>query len=582
MSGNTQNFKICSINVNGLNDVRKRRLVFNNLRKLKNSIILLQETHCRPGNGRLWKSQWGSSLFLNETSGNSGGVATLFSRDLDPKFLEIVPSTKNRFLITKFTMFGETYKIVNLYMPTADRERNQLEVLQELNTLLESDEDSLLFIGGDLNLVFDEALDRSGYSLDKIINKQFPAQLFCFMENYDIQDIWRVQNPQAKVFSWSRTDKLVRLDYLLTPESFPGQIRDSRPQICSYSDHRMIAITIRPSIQPRGRGFWKLRTSLLHREDYCKEVVEWVDRAKKDSVGLSPDNRWEFIKMRIREGSIKFARQLKEKTMYLETELETRLIALEKELDSSGEVREEFHDIKRELYQIQLIRARESMIRARTRWVGKGERPTKYFLNLEKKSFTAKTMTAVLDERGNRLTDPDDILAFEKRHFTSQYALDPSNLEAHARGEDVPFLQPSERSISDLDRVLLNRDISLEELEFTLKEMNKGKAPGCDGIPPEFYKKFWGILGPNMLQSFLYSFDSGILSPNQRRGIISLIPNKGKDKVNIWNWRPISMLNADFKILAKALARCLSSVIPSLINPNQTGFTPFTLHRKQH
>lgn len=77
MSDTNSNFHIFSINVNGLNDIRKRRLVLNSLRKLKNSIILLQETHCRPGNGRLWKSQWGSPLFLTETSGNSGGVATL-------------------------------------------------------------------------------------------------------------------------------------------------------------------------------------------------------------------------------------------------------------------------------------------------------------------------------------------------------------------------------------------------------------------------------------------------------------------------------------------------------------------------
>lgn len=73
MSAQVHNFKIISVNVNGLNDVRKRRLVFNTLKKYKNAIILLQESHCRYGNGRLWKSQWGSTLFLTEQSGNTGG-----------------------------------------------------------------------------------------------------------------------------------------------------------------------------------------------------------------------------------------------------------------------------------------------------------------------------------------------------------------------------------------------------------------------------------------------------------------------------------------------------------------------------
>lgn len=116
---------------------------------------------------------------------------------------------------------------------------------------------------------------------------------------------------------------------------------------------------------------------------------------------------------------------------------------------SSSEAREEFHDVKRELYQIQLIRAREGMVRARARWVGEGEHPTKYFLNLEKKRFTAKTMTTVLDEKGDILSDPNDILAFEKRFFTSQHAPNYSNREAQSRGEDELFLLQSDRSISE-------------------------------------------------------------------------------------------------------------------------------------
>lgn len=257
MSDTNLNFKIISINVNGLIDIRKRRLVFNSLRKLKNSIILLQETHSKPGNIRLWKSQWGSPSFFTETSRNLGGVATVFSRDLHLTFLEVVLSRQNRFLITKFSLYGETYKITNVYMPTADRERSQIEVLQELEASLKSDDDSLLVIGGDLNLSFDETLDRFGYSLDKITNKNFRTHLSSFLETFDLQDIWRIQNPQVKGFSWSRSGKMARLGYLFTPESFPGQIKASQPRICTYSDHRIIAITIRPSIQPKGRGFWK-------------------------------------------------------------------------------------------------------------------------------------------------------------------------------------------------------------------------------------------------------------------------------------------------------------------------------------
>lgn len=76
-------------------------------------------------------------MFLTEESGNSGGIATLFSRDLDPSFLEITPSKHHRFLITEFSLQGEEYKLVNLYMPTSDRERSQVETLKELNDSLD-------------------------------------------------------------------------------------------------------------------------------------------------------------------------------------------------------------------------------------------------------------------------------------------------------------------------------------------------------------------------------------------------------------------------------------------------------------
>lgn len=147
-----QSFKIASINVNGLRDVRKRRLVFNYLKKFKRTIFLLQETHCPPGNGRLWKSQWGSSMFLTEESGNTGGIATLFSSDLDPSFSEIVPSRHRRFLITEFSLKGEEYKLVNLYMPTSDKERMQIETLEELGMCLLIQDGPHLFLGGGISM----------------------------------------------------------------------------------------------------------------------------------------------------------------------------------------------------------------------------------------------------------------------------------------------------------------------------------------------------------------------------------------------------------------------------------------------
>ena len=75
-----------------------------------------------------------------------------------------------------------------------------------------------------------------------------------------------------------------------------------------------------------------------------------------------------------------------------------------------------------------------------------------------------------------------------------------------------------------------------------------------------------------MVSSFNHAFRSGTLSISQRRGIISLIPKKNKDKTLLDNLRPISLLNVDYKILTKTLAQRLEKVLPTVINPYQTGY----------
>ena len=75
-----------------------------------------------------------------------------------------------------------------------------------------------------------------------------------------------------------------------------------------------------------------------------------------------------------------------------------------------------------------------------------------------------------------------------------------------------------------------------------------------------------------MTESFNFAFQSRKLSITQRRGIISLIPKKFKDKTMLENLRPISLLNVGYKIVTKAIAKRLEKVLPSIINPDQTGY----------
>ena len=91
--------------------------------------------------------------------------------------------------------------------------------------------------------------------------------------------------------------------------------------------------------------------------------------------------------------------------------------------------------------------------------------------------------------------------------------------------------------------------------------MESGKWPGTDGIPAEFYKVFWDDVSPFLVAALNLSFTQGHLSISQRRGLITLMPKKDKPLQHLKNWRPISLLNCDYKIATKAIAARMKNML---------------------
>ncbi len=102
--------------------------------------------------------------------------------------------------------------------------------------------------------------------------------------------------------------------------------------------------------------------------------------------------------------------------------------------------------------------------------------------------------------------------------------------------------------------------------------MRKGKSPGPDGIPPEFYLTFWPLIGPLLVDMIQYSIKVGSFPRDVNSALISLLLKKGKDPVECSSYRPLSLLNADLKIYAKILAQQLQGHMTELVHSDQTGF----------
>ena len=158
----------------------------------------------------------------------------------------------------------------------------------------------------------------------------------------------------------------------------------------------------------------------------------------------------------------------------------------------------------------------------------------------------------------------DVITAFYSDLFSSQ----PTDSNSR-----VSLLQHVTSTLSPVDSEVCEGILSLEECKAALVGMARGKAPGSDGLPMEFYLKFWDLLGEDLVCVLNSCFRSGQLSQSQRRGVISLSFKKG-DRLDIRNWRPISLLNVDYKFAARAIAGRLLKVIHIVVARDQTCGVP--------
>ena len=75
-----------------------------------------------------------------------------------------------------------------------------------------------------------------------------------------------------------------------------------------------------------------------------------------------------------------------------------------------------------------------------------------------------------------------------------------------------------------------------------------------------------------VIDSYQYTYDLNEMSISQRQSIITLLPKPEKDTKYLKNWRPISLLNIDYKLLTKCLAFRLKKILPNIIHSDQTGF----------
>ena len=346
------------------------------------------------------------------------------------------------------------------------------------------------------------------------------------------------------------------------------------------TDNSLITIKVALHSNQRGTGFWKLNSSFLSDINYVNQIrraIQEVLTEYENDDDVNPALLWEMIKLKVREQSFKFAADKKAKLNRKEEEIERRINALQNLIESNHIGEQEKQDAfieqeekKTELERIIEYRTKGAILRARCRWDNEGEKNTKFFLNFEKRHFNSGVINQLKTGNSSFVSTDKEILNECEHFFKNLYS---SHKDAQHVEDSNFFFENSTRKMLDSDEKedcegLLTKAECLQ----AAKNMEPDKTPGSDGLPADFYKVFWNDISDYLVNSINYAFGKGQLSVTQRRGIIKLIPKKDAEPDLIRNWRPITLLNCDYKIAAKAVANRLKKVIPKLVNSDQTGF----------
>ena len=160
------------------------------------------------------------------------------------------------------------------------------------------------------------------------------------------------------------------------------------------------------------------------------------------------------------------------------------------------------------------------MFCSKARWIEQGEKPTKYFFNLEKKKYEKKVIKELKTENpAELLTNFKDIGNKIEEHFTQLLSrqivedetMNKVNFDSFVKELEIPKLAKEEQD-------LMEHDLSIEEIKNAIKHFQKRKTPGVDGFPVEFYETFIEQIGPNLLDSYNEAFQENKLSGFTEKG----------------------------------------------------------------
>jgi exonuclease III len=508
-----------------------------------------------------------------------------------------------------------TYFVMNVHMPNEHQDKIDL-----LNKMIGRTRQYKTFtnkiIMGDWNIV-EDAIDRSPQHKDR---PMIVDGLQAFLQGMEVHDGWRCTNPTHVDFTFSQnfnnndetTVSRARIDRIYT--SFDVLELTTRWSIdhgLKIADHALVSVEVIKPNQPFiGNGFKRMRTQYLEhpdvktitKEDAKKlwtniesyEMKELLSSTKEEISNIreehNPQELWfMFLSSMMRMNNSIHKDKMKNSRFRLEQNKKRRIKLLRelKKRDLTTEESEELSKVEKESKEIEFSRILESQRKARANYDEYCDSSNKYWFGLKKDHKSSEVLPALRDTEGNLCRETKRMEKVAREYHGKLQAKPEWTPEREAATKQL--VDRLQRKLTPDKSAEMDEPITAAEIRLAIKAAKNNKSPGLDGIPYEFYKKFptfkvgdetirvenilskvfkdirkHGVWNMPSNENNQYPFTSGVMS----------LLYKKKDKMEIENYRPITLLGTDYKLMTKCIATRLGEVAGDIIHPNQTGFVP--------
>ena len=384
-------------------------------------------------------------------------------------------------------------------------------------------------------------------------------------------DAFRFLNPSKKEYTWRNAMRTieVRLDTFYVSKSLVHKIGDiSHGQFpLNITDHSMVKMKISlPNVSNKqpGPGFWKCNINTLKDPDFQEDFIYTWEVLNK--VICQDGEWWEGCKIAFKEVIVAHSKRL---NLIKREILKVARGNLDKLMRNNKS--NQTQNIQLAQSEIETIYNQEMegcKIRSKELYLENDEKPTRYFLRRENQLANQKIIHCLTKSDGNLAESNSDItkecLTFYTDLYKNQDVNDTQNAYFY---EGLPHLSEQSARVCE-------GPITLLECQNAIKEMSNSKTPGLDGLPKEFYAFAFKYIGQSFVKLINRCDGEGILPPSQRQGLITLLCKDVNNSETLKNWRPISLLNVDYKILSKVLTLRLRKVIGEIVHPDQTCSMP--------